>query len=307
VSATASFPALGTTAVVCVAEPGRLVHARTELVRELDRIDGACSRFREDSELSRLNRNAGSWTAVGPLLLEALRIALDVARATDGLVDPTVGRTLRAAGYDRTFRLVCRRDGETFRARFAPVPGWGRVQLDEERAAARVPRGAELDLGATAKAHAADRAARACSEAAGCGVLVALGGDVSVAGGAPAGGWPVRVADDHAAPLSSDGPVVGVSAGGLATSGTTVRRWRSGATELHHVIDPRTGHPAATPWRTVTVAAASCVDANAASTAALVLAEEAPHWLAERRLPARLVTATGSEICVGGWPEEPAA
>ncbi|HEY6016565.1 MAG TPA: FAD:protein FMN transferase, partial [Gaiellaceae bacterium] len=135
------------------------------------------------------------------------------------------------------------------------------------------------------------------------GVLVSLGGDVAVAGEPPAEGWPVLIADDHAAPLDSPGPVVSVATGGLATSGTTVRRWRAGEAELHHILDPRNGRPASTPWRTVSVAAATCADANAASTAALVLAEAAPAWLAERRLPARLVRADGAVTCVAGWPE----
>ena len=170
----------------------------------------------------------------------------------------------------------------------------------------RVPSGVELDLGATAKALAADRSARAAHEAAGCGVLVSLGGDVAIAGDAPPGGWSVRIADDHAAALDAPGPAVALAGGGLASSGTTVRRWRSGDAELHHIVDPRTGRPAETPWRTVSVAAASCVDANVAGTAAVVLGDAAPAWLAERRLPARLVARGGGALCVAGWPEDAA-
>ena len=166
--------------------------------------------------------------------------------------------------------------------------------------------GVELDLGATAKALAADRSARAAHEAAGCSVLVSLGGDVAIAGDAPPGGWSVRIADDHAAALDGPGPAVALSGGGLASSGTTVRRWRSGDAELHHIVDPRTGRPADTPWRTVSVAAASCVDANVAGTAAVVLGDAAPAWLAERRLPARLVARDGGVLCVAGWPEDAA-
>ena len=99
------------------------------------------------------------------------------------------------------------------------------------------------------------------AEQTGSGVLVSLGGDVAVAGPASAGGWPIRIADDHAASLGDAGPTVSVQLGGLASSGTAVRRWRSGGVEVHHVIDPRSGRPAPTPWRTVSVAAASCVDA----------------------------------------------
>ena len=97
-----------------------------------------------------------------------------------------------------------------------------------------------------------------------------------------------------------------VSGGGIATSGTTVRRWLAGDVELHHIVDPRTGRPADTPWRTVTVAAGSCVDANVASTAAVVLGEEAPAWLAARGLAARLVRESGALVYTGGWPEDAA-
>jgi thiamine biosynthesis lipoprotein len=186
----------------------------------------------------------------------------------------------------------------------ASVPGWQTVDLQRHHSTVRVAHGVELDLGATAKALAADRAALAASRAAGTGVLVSLGGDVAVAGPAPAPGWPVRISEDHAAPLDAPGPTVSIRSGGLATSGTAVRRWRAGGAELHHIVDPRTGRPAETPWRAVTVAAASCVDANAASTAAVVLGEAAPEWLADRHLPARLQSGDGTVVCAGGWPED---
>ena len=306
-TACASFLALGTTATLAVVEPPLLAPARAAVERELAAVDAACSRFREESELSRVNAAAGRPVRIGPLLLEALRAALRAAAATDGLVDPTVGRSMRLAGYDRTFRLVAARDPLGFRARFERAPGAVRVELDEERALVQVPEGVELDLGATAKALAADRAAASARAAAGCGVLVSLGGDLACAGEPPSGGWPVRVADDHAAGLHASGPVVALAGGGLATSSTAVRRWRAGETELHHVLDPRTGRPAATPWRTVTVAAASCLDANTAGTAAVLLGTDAPAWLESRRLPARLVPRDGAPLAVAGWPVEEAA
>jgi thiamine biosynthesis lipoprotein len=181
------------------------------------------------------------------------------------------------------------------------VPGWRCVEVDERERVVRLPPGVELDLGATAKALAADRAAAAGAAAAGAGVLVSLGGDVAVAGPPPEGGWPILVADDHAR-LDEAGPTVAIESGGLATSGTAVRRWRAGGAVLHHLIDPRTGRPAVSPWRTVSVAGASCVDANIASTAAVVLGDAAPEWLGERRLPARLVSTAGDVALVAGWP-----
>jgi FAD:protein FMN transferase len=136
-------------------------------------------------------------------------------------------------------------------------------------------------------------------------VLVSLGGDIAVAGPAPAGGWPILVTDDHRAdPSKADGQVVGIAAGGLATSSTAVRRWRTTDGVVHHVVDPRTGRPAREVWRTVSVAARSCVDANTASTAAIVLGEDARSWLIERGLPARLVRPDGRVDTTGTWPIE---
>jgi thiamine biosynthesis lipoprotein len=299
---TVSFRALGTTAVIATDDPASEGDAYVAVERELDAIDRACSRFRPDSELARVNRAGGEPVAVGPLLLEALRVALDAARSSSGLVDPTVGRALRGAGYDSTFRVVAARDGNAFRAEFCAVPGWQAVELDEDSGTVRVPAGVELDLGATAKALACDRAAIAAAAVAG-GVLVGIGGDIAVAGTAPTGGWPVRIADDHAAPLDARGPTVALESGGLATSSTTVRRWRSGTAELHHLLDPRTGRPAESPWRTVTVAAQTCVEANVATTASFLL-EDAPAWLEVRRLPARLVGIDGEITLAAGWPAD---
>jgi thiamine biosynthesis lipoprotein len=298
---TASFPALGTTAVVAVTDPGALADARAILAAHLDAVDLACSRFRPDSELALLN--AGALTDVSKLLFRSVCVALGAAAATGGLVDPTLGANLRAAGYDRTFALVRARDGWQI-SHCVRDSSWIDVRLDDERRAVGLPRGLELDLGATAKALAADDAARAIAEATDGGALVCLGGDLAVHGDIPPGGWPVLIADDHAAPLGGDGPVVSISSGGLATSGTAVRRWRTDEGEAHHILDPRTGAPARTSWRTVTVAAESCVDANTAATAAVVLGDRALEWLDERRLPARLVRNDGAVFTAAGWPEE---
>jgi thiamine biosynthesis lipoprotein len=301
-----STEALGTTALVAVVDSGALPPAQKILMRELRAIDAACSRFRDDSELVGLNRAAGKPVGVSELLFEAVRRALRAAEMTNGLVDPTVGRTLRLAGYDATFAVVARRDGHSSVPRFTAVPGWRRIKLDPERHTVQAPRDVELDLGATAKAFAADRAAWAATGETGCGVLVSLGGDIAIAGPPPQGGWPVLLADDHTAALDGPGERIAISSGGLATSSTTVRRWQSAAGELHHIIDPRIGEPARSVWRTVTVAADSCLDANTASTAAIVLGSEATRWLEERSLPARLVSTDGTVVPVGGWSREAA-
>jgi FAD:protein FMN transferase len=301
VIATARLRALGTGAVVCVTDPATLPDARRELVRRLREVDLLASRFRAGSELTALNRRAGERVRVSPRLFEAVALAVDVARRTGGLVDPTVGRALRLAGYDRTFVAVRARDG-SFVAISHRSPGWTSIQLEPERLEISVPPGVELDLGATAKAAAADAIAAAIHAKIGAGVLVSLGGDVAVAGPAPLTGWPIRLADQHDAPLDSEGPVVAVHGGGLATSGVAARRWRVSGGERHHIIDPRTGGSAITPWRTVTVTGATCVDANAASTAAVVLGADALAWLGLRGLSARLVRHDGSVELVGNWP-----
>ena len=298
----ASWRALGTTVVVAVTEPTALRKSCSVVAAELDAIDRACSRFRDDSELVRLNARAGTATRVGALLFEALSTAVEAAAASNGLVDPTVGRSVRLSGYDDTFSVVQDRDG-TLRPTFVRVPGWRLIELDERAETVRVPKNVELDLGATAKALAADRAARSVHEATGAGALVSLGGDIAVAGELPGEGWPVGIAEDSAAPLDATGPTVLVSAGGLATSGTTVRRWKTSVGELHHLVDPRTGRPAPSFWRTATVTAASCVHANTASTAAVVLGEEALRWLGMLGLPARLVRYDDAVSRVAGWPE----
>ena len=297
-----AFPALGTTAVLLVQDPAALAAAKEVLLGELAAVDAACSRFRPDSELSRANASAGSPVVVGPLFAEALDAALRAAELTDGAVDPTIGPSLVALGYDRTFVSV--RPEEV--APISPVraAGWRGVEWDARTRRLRLPVGTGLDLGATAKALAADRAASRAARAAGCGVLVSLGGDLSIAGSAPDEGWQVKIADHHAAPPTAPGPVVTLQGGGLATSGTTARSWRRGGRRLHHIVDPATGDVPLPVWRTVSVAAASCVDANTAGTAAIVLGERAAAWLGAAALPARLVRTEGTVVTVNGWPTE---
>jgi thiamine biosynthesis lipoprotein len=245
------------------------------LHRELDRIDRAASSYRLDSELTHLNASTGGVVAVSDALHEAVAVAVSAAAATDGLVDPTLGAQ----------------------------PGWREIELLDW--ALRLPAGVILDLGATAKALVADRAAAAIAEAtAGVGVLVSLGGDIAVAGATPDDGWLIHVTDDHRSGPDAPGQTVRIEAGALATSGTTVRRGPGGLG--HHIIDPRTWRSAEGPWRTASVTAATCVDANTASTAAIILGEDAPEWLERYDMAARLVAYDGTVVTVGGWPEGPA-
>jgi thiamine biosynthesis lipoprotein len=288
-----------------VADPAALGAARAALVTDLDDVDRACSRFRPDSELAAVEAAAGRWVPIGPLLAELVGVALDAARRTDGDVDPTVGSALVALGYDRDVGELGAVGGAVPALR--AVPGWQAVELDAGAGRLRVPRGVHVDLGATAKAWTADRAARRIAERTGAGCLVSLGGDIAVAGPAPEGGWRVRVEDvagDPAAPPTGPSAVVTITEGGLATSSTQARRWTRGGLQLHHLVDPRTGLPPAPAWRTVSVAAGSCLDANTVSTAAIVRGDAVWPWLREVGLPARLVTVDGQVRTAGGWPEE---
>ena len=290
----ASFPAIGTTARVLVTTAQRLGDAVDVVSSQLEQLDDVASRFRADSEVALLA--SGRPTAVSPLLLGLVQAALRAARITGGAVDPTVGAALSGLGYDRNFPAVAARSAGPLVVR--RVPGWSAVEVDPDAGTVRVPAGVVLDLGATAKAYAADRAARDAAAAAGCGVLVSLGGDVAVAGACPAGGWTVRLSDD-ANDTDPDLPSVRIRSGGLATSSTAVRHWRRGGIALHHIVDPVTGLPADTPWRTVSVAAASCLDAQIAATATMVRGLD---WLGPTGLPARLVGTDGAVRTVGGWP-----
>lgn len=302
-AATQTFTALGTSATVAVTEASALENATAVVEREIRAIDETCSRFRPDSELVALNERAGQPVIVSPVLFDAVAVALRAARLTGGRVSPTVGSAVRVLGYDRDFTEVPR-TGDALRIRASVVAGWRAVRLDRRASTVCCPVGVELDLGATAKAWCADRAAEAAAGATGAGVLVSLGGDIAVAGRSPEGGWSVRVTDDQAAPLDAPGQTVAIAEGGLATSGTVVRRWMRGGRELHHVIDPATGWSASSPWRTASVRAGSCVDANTASTAAIVLGPAAPQWLTERHLAARLVDVKGNVTVFCGWPAD---
>jgi FAD:protein FMN transferase len=291
----AEFPIWGGRAVVAVCERSGLGAALAQVKRTVAAFDLACSSFREDSELALVNASPQQEVVVSPLLFTAVSEALRAARLTGGAVDPTVGQTLVAHRInpptsDRPVRI-------------APAPGYTAVKLDDTSRSIMLGAGVQLDLGATAKALAADMAAEAAAGATRTGVLVGLCGDIAVAGSPPDAGWQVRVTDDHRA---GDGPgqTVAIREGGLATSSVTVRRLGEGAEAVHHLIDPASGRPAAGPWRTVSVSAASCLDANTASTAAIVLGTGAIEWLQGRALPARLVAHDGSVRHVAGWPAE---
>ncbi len=300
---TASWAALGTYVYLEVADPEQLEHA-TQCSRDiLAEVDAACSRFRSDSDLMRANAVAGQWLPVAPVLLGAVRAALWAAEHTEGLVDPCLGELLVAAGYDRSFAELKSQPDPVSLPTPGPRDAWRGIGLDGERLC--VPAGVALDLGATGKAYAADLIAHTLAQELTAPSIVSVGGDVRVAlvDGRPAPGWEVVIAPDLAALRDPQTPTCRVQLveGGLATSSITGRRWLRGGRIWHHVVDPRTGAPTDGTWRSVTAAGPSAVAANAASTAALVLGVEAPDWLAERGIAARLVAADGSIRHTPAW------
>jgi thiamine biosynthesis lipoprotein len=288
---TAQWAVWGTTARIVVTDPA-LLDAAAEIARaELGAVDAACSRFRDDSELRAACRSGGRAVTVSPLLADLVAAALQVARETDGDVDPTVGAALCGLGYDRDFAQITGRLVAPA-VRVFPVPDHRAIRLRD--CELTVPDGVLLDLGATAKAAAADRIAALIAFRLGVGVLVALGGDIATAGPSPSGSWQVLVRDRPGDPSCT---IMLPAGAALATSSTAGRTW---GPDLHHIVNPRTGRPAARIWRTVSVAASSCLRANALTTAAIVRGRGAFALLSD--VPSRLVTPSLDVLRLGGWP-----
>jgi thiamine biosynthesis lipoprotein len=292
--AVAEWPVWTTTARLLVTDPAVLLEASAAVIEHLARVDAAASRFQPGSEVSRIAAGSGAAVRVSPLLAELVGVALAVAAATGGAVDPTLGGPLRDLGYTG--------DGGLPDPAGPPVSvrrrvSWRDVRLDGPLLT--IPAGTLLDLGATAKAHAADHCATTLADRFGCGVLVSLGGDLRAAGPPPQGGWQVLVQDGPDEPASQ---VRLVGAEAVTTSSTLHRTWSHGGQVLHHVLDPATCRPAPPVWRTASVADRSCVRANAWSTAALVRGHDAQRMLRVAGVAARLVAADGVVLRFGGWP-----
>lgn len=303
---TTTWQVWGLEASLVVTDPDRLVEARAVVDSVLADVDAACSRFRPDAELYGRSIRRGRPTRITPVLAILVDAALDAARASGGAVDPTIGRRLVALGYDRDFADVVadRASGLTAGPSVA-VHEADHTMIRRHADTLTVPEGVLLDLGATAKAVAADLAAEVIADEIGCGAMVNLGGDISARGDAPSGGWQILVqdvpADGRTEPAAQIG-LVGDCA--VATSSTLRRQWTHKGRSVHHIIDPRTGEPAARHWRTVTVVARRCIDANTLTTGAIVKGAAGQHWIESTGLPARLVAADGTVVGLGGWPQD---
>lgn len=267
------FPSMGCDVVVA----GGSASEAAAIERLFDRRDRIFSRFRQDSELNRVNAAAGEPVRVSREFADMLGVALEALRETDGLVDPCLGAELEAAGYDRDFASLASINSSTLVARSRREA----VQLTGRSVA--VPRGVKLDLNGVVKGRTVDDAVALLS---GEG-FVSAGGDLAVRG-------------SLVAELPRGGTVQLVR-GALATSGTDRRRWLRGRELRHHLIDPRTGAPSSSRWEQVTVCGLTCVGADVAAKAAFLLGSDGPTWLDKRGLPGRFVTPEGDITVNRAW------
>ena len=274
-----------------LAEAGRLVEGLVA------RWEAALSRFRPDSDLSRLNARAGRDCVVGPILLDALRAALRGAEATGGLFDPLLGLTLVRLGYDRSFEEL---GDAPARPPSLVREGWRRVRVDTTHSTVRLPLGTALDLGGIAKGLVVDEALDELEQRGWTPALLSAGGDLAVRGTPAAGAWPVHVGS------AAQAPVVWLERGALATSGSTRRTWTQAGEQRHHLLDPATGEPARGGLREVTVAAPACAQAEVAATAAFVAGVPAGLRLVEHNgLAALALCDSGEHLPAGRWPADP--
>lgn len=267
------FQAMGTDVELLLDAPAgeRATRALERAREEFERLEQLLSRFRADSELSRLNRD-GRIEGASHDLARVVELALEAREATGGLFDPTVHDAVVAAGYDRPFASL---------PLDAAAAGWydvrcgGAVRVDG--LTIELTPGTRLDLGGIGKGYAVDRAAELLAVAGPC--LVNAGGDLAVRGGA----WPVGVCE---------GLTLELTRGAIATSGRDRRRWRRSGVEMHHLIDPSTGRPAEGGLVRVTVVAGSAVEAEVLAKAAFLGAEP--------DVPRVLVGADGRTVLAGG-------
>ncbi len=279
------------------ADRASLRRAEQILTAEVNRLERTASRFRPDSEISAVNRAPGQWVQASAQLVELVEVALAAAESTGGLVDPCLGMQVDAAGY----RSWAAGDVAVLEPT-TPVPagsgGWREVEVAAGRV--RIPAGVALDLGATAKAWLADEVAERIADELGLDVVANMGGDLRVIAAAP--GWVVS-ADHEVSGLPERS--IGITDGGLATSGQGRRRWLTTSGPAHHLIDPRTGRSAESGWWAVSALAASATTANVAATAGMLLDGDAPGWFAGRGLHGLFTRWSGSGRAtvhsVGQW------
>lgn len=268
------FRAMGCEIVVGGASAGELTAIEGLFAEREQRF----SRFLLTSELGRVNAAAPAPVIVSAAFAQTLDQALHAAALTDGLVDPTVGAALVAAGYDRDFPTLV---ADARPAAAVPAGRWREVLLTGTLVA--LPPGVALDLNGVVKGLAVDDALSLLS---GDG-FVSAGGDLAVRGSCVV--------------ALPDGETVAVHAGGLATSGIARRSWSRGGDLQHHLIDPHSGRPSSSRWAEVTVSGASCHVADVAAKAAFLLGDEGLGWLDLNSLPGRFTDRNGDVVANHAW------
>ncbi|KSU65345.1 FAD:protein FMN transferase [Arthrobacter sp. NIO-1057] len=299
-SAQTTWKIWGLQAELTVEDDSALPVAKALVDSVLNKVELASSRFRPDSELMQLARSGAQNTHVSPTLAALIDGALQAARNSDGDIDPLLGTDLVELGYDRDIDLLPQttiKDVSITQRVLRPIL-WPQIELHGTQLT--LPAGTFLDLGATAKAMAADWCAAEVAEELDTAVLVSLGGDIATAGTAQQP-WQILVQDTDDAPSQQISLHSGFS---LATSSTQKRRWSHRGLQMHHILDPRFGLPAHPVHASITVAAPTCLEANTYSTAGIVRGTAALDWLESLELAARLVDLEGRVHATSRWPRE---
>jgi FAD:protein FMN transferase len=298
-----TFGGFGTSIGVWTTEPALLDQLDASVRAWVARVSAACNRFDPTSDISLANDAAGVAVHVSQELRGAFQAATSMALLTDGLYDPAVGTAVVNAGYDRTFESVAA-EGPGPKGPGQLGGAWRVVEIDNASSTMRVPKGYRLDLGGSAKGWAVDVALEGMRTSLlvdypDAGVCISAGGDMAVAGKAPASGWPVRISERLDRPGTLADGEVRLLRGAIATSGATARSWRRGDEMGHHIVDPRTGRPGSSRWALVTVLADTCLVADTFATAAWLLDGEAVDWLTSWGVGARLIDQDGGAVIVG--------
>jgi thiamine biosynthesis lipoprotein len=294
------FRAMNTAVAAWLWTDSPLAGARlNEVERFFTQVEAELSRFRPQSGLSRLNAAAGRGPqSISPLLVEVLALALEAARASSGVFDPTVLNALHAAGYDRSFEQIEAGNGVPQCSPSAlSGNGWQQVLLDAAEGTATLPAGLSIDLGGIAKGWAVDQAALQLGQWG--PALVDAGGDIRSVG-TPGEPWPVAVQDPF--DETRDLAVILLAGNAVATSSIGGRRWQRNGQSMHHLIDPRTGHPSRSDLHTVTALAPTAVGAEVMAKVVLLLGrQEGQRYARTRGHNVLCVGQDGQQSLAGNW------
>jgi thiamine biosynthesis lipoprotein len=297
VSSHHSFEVWGLSGSITTTDTDALDYAVEVTQDVLRRMTAAASRFDASSELCALNASTEPFQ-LSPLLSDVFVASQRAWQITGGACDPTVLPSLEALGYGSDYDQLDEHTGA--RRDTQPAPGLESVDFDPLSRIMTRPAGLRFDFGATAKALTCDLIANTVAPTS--GVCVEIGGDVSVRGTGPEGPWVIGVTASW--PPTGSEPRIGMTTGGVATSSSKWRTWRHDGASQHHLIDPRTGLASTGPFQTASVAADTCVTANAFATACVVWGEAALHRTIQAGWSARVVTTEQAVIRAGGWPED---